>query len=158
MRRRYATAPLRIREAFVVKYEAAAAPPPADGALADAQGTHATAAAAPRQAGIRNRTSRPPLCCLLVCETLSLSLSLPLSLSLSLSFAASSSPFPPPSPSPSLSRIRAASSRQGGEYLHLAAPRQAGLGIHRDGTLLNCVLLLSDPADFDGGGGSSRRE
>jgi len=34
----------------------------------------------------------------------------------------------------------------------LAAPRQAGLGIHRDGTLLNCVLLLSDPADFDGGG------
>ena len=44
MRRRYATAPLRIREAFVVKYEAAAAPPPADGALADAQGTHATAA------------------------------------------------------------------------------------------------------------------
>uniref|UniRef100_A0A7S3WWT1 Fe2OG dioxygenase domain-containing protein n=1 Tax=Emiliania huxleyi TaxID=2903 RepID=A0A7S3WWT1_EMIHU len=77
MRRRYATAPLRIREAFVVKYEAAAAPPPADGAPADAQGTHATAA---------------------------------------------------------------------------AAPRQAGLGIHRDGTLLNCVLLLSDPADFDGGG------
>jgi len=62
MRRRYATAPLRIREAFVVKYEAAAAPPPADGAPADTQGTHATAAAAPRQAGIRNRTSPPPLC------------------------------------------------------------------------------------------------
>jgi len=32
------------------------------------------------------------------------------------------------------------------------APRQAGLGMHRDGTLLNCVVLLSDAADFEGGG------
>ncbi|CAK0816579.1 unnamed protein product, partial [Prorocentrum cordatum] len=31
-------------------------------------------------------------------------------------------------------------------------PRQAGLGMHRDGTLLNCVVLLSSPADFEGGG------
>ena len=30
--------------------------------------------------------------------------------------------------------------------------RQAGLGMHRDGTLLNCVVLLSRPQDFDGGG------
>ena len=33
-----------------------------------------------------------------------------------------------------------------------ARPRQAGLGMHRDGTLLNCVILLSDPSDFEGGG------
>ena len=32
------------------------------------------------------------------------------------------------------------------------APRQAGLGIHRDGTLLNAVVLLSDETDFEGGG------
>jgi hypothetical protein len=30
--------------------------------------------------------------------------------------------------------------------------RQAGLGMHRDGTLLNCVILLSNPSDFAGGG------
>ena len=31
-------------------------------------------------------------------------------------------------------------------------PRQAGLEFHRDGTLLNCVVLLSGPSDFEGGG------
>ena len=30
--------------------------------------------------------------------------------------------------------------------------QQAGLGLHRDGSLLNCVLLLSPRAGFDGGG------
>jgi hypothetical protein len=35
----------------------------------------------------------------------------------------------------------------------VAAPVQAGLGMHRDGTLLNCVILLSEPGrDFSGGG------
>jgi hypothetical protein len=34
-----------------------------------------------------------------------------------------------------------------------AAPSQAGLDFHRDGTLLNCIILLSDPqTDFEGGG------
>jgi ankyrin repeat protein len=31
-------------------------------------------------------------------------------------------------------------------------PRQAGLGMHRDGTLLNCVVLLNEPTEFEGGG------
>ena len=31
-------------------------------------------------------------------------------------------------------------------------PRQAGLRFHRDGTLLNAVILLSDPTAFEGGG------
>merc|ERR1712118_420133 len=30
--------------------------------------------------------------------------------------------------------------------------RQAGLGFHRDGTLLNCVIVLSAPSDYEGGG------
>ena len=33
-------------------------------------------------------------------------------------------------------------------------PRQAGLGMHRDGTLLNCVVLLNHPSEFEGGGTS----
>ena len=30
--------------------------------------------------------------------------------------------------------------------------QQAGLGMHRDGSLLNCVILLNPRGDFDGGG------
>ena len=30
--------------------------------------------------------------------------------------------------------------------------RRAGLGFHRDGTLLSCVVLLNEPSDFEGGG------
>ena len=30
--------------------------------------------------------------------------------------------------------------------------QQAGLGMHRDGSLLNCVILLNPRDDFDGGG------
>jgi len=32
------------------------------------------------------------------------------------------------------------------------APSQAGLDFHKDGTLLNCVVVLNDPEDFEGGG------
>ena len=40
----------------------------------------------------------------------------------------------------------------GGAGVH--GPRQAGLGMHRDGTLLNCVVLLNHPSEFEGGGTS----
>ena len=31
-------------------------------------------------------------------------------------------------------------------------PKQPGLALHRDGTLLNCIILLSSPSEFEGGG------
>ena len=33
-----------------------------------------------------------------------------------------------------------------------AGKQQAGLGMHRDGSLLNCVILLNPRDDFEGGG------
>ena len=33
-----------------------------------------------------------------------------------------------------------------------AGPRQAGLDMHRDGTLLNAIIMLSSSSDYEGGG------
>eukprot|EP00933_Yihiella_yeosuensis_P081612 TRINITY_DN95268_c0_g1_i1.p1 TRINITY_DN95268_c0_g1~~TRINITY_DN95268_c0_g1_i1.p1 ORF type:complete len:339 (-),score=60.73 TRINITY_DN95268_c0_g1_i1:119-1015(-) len=44
------------------------------------------------------------------------------------------------------------SSDSGGGSGSSNPPRQAGLGYHKDGTLLNCVVLLNNPEDFEGGG------
>ena len=45
-----------------------------------------------------------------------------------------------------------AASSEAADVRHGDGARQAGLDFHRDGTLLNCVVLLSQPGDFEGGG------
>lgn len=85
LQHQYATRPLRVREAFVVKYEAAG------GKGAPEAVSELDASAQPREGGGGARSVAP-------------------------------------------------------------APRQAGLALHRDGTLLNVIVLLSEQSDFEGGG------
>ena len=96
MQTEYATGPLRVKEAFIVKYEAPETAPETAPVASDA--TSEAVSRGPD--GVGATTGRP------------------------------------------------ARPRQAG----LPVYRQAGLGMHRDGTLLNCVILLSDPTDFEGGG------